>query len=51
VQKGEHPSGALPMPYEHAAGFRFYEELNDFPALEQRNKTLRYEFNGHPRIK
>lgn len=39
------------MPYEHAACFRFYEELNDFLPPEQRKKTLRYEFNGHPGIK
>ena len=39
------------MPYEHAACFRFYEELNDFLTPEQRKKTLRYEFNGHPGIK
>ncbi len=39
------------MPYEHAASFRFYEELNDFLTPEQRKKTLRYKFNGHPGIK
>jgi uncharacterized protein len=39
------------MACEHAASFRFYEELNDFLAPEQRKKTLRYEFNGHPGIK
>jgi uncharacterized protein len=39
------------MPYVHAADFRFYEELNDFLTPEQRKKTLRYEFNGHPGIK
>ncbi len=39
------------MPYQYAADFRFYEELNDFLLPEQRMKTLRYEFNGHPGIK
>jgi uncharacterized protein with PIN domain len=39
------------MSYKHVADFRFYEELNDFLPPEQRKKTLRYEFNGHPGIK
>jgi uncharacterized protein len=39
------------MPYQHAADFRFYEELNDFLPPAQRKKTLSYKFNGHPGIK
>jgi len=38
------------MAVEHTACFRFYEELNDFLIPEQRKRTLRYRFNGHPRI-
>ncbi len=37
--------------YEHAAEFRFYEELNDFLPPAQRRQTLPYRFNGHPGIK
>lgn len=38
------------MAKEHTACFRFYEELNDFLIPEQRKRTLRYRFNGHPGI-
>ena len=38
------------MAKEHTACFRFYEELNDFLIPEQRKRTLRYRFNGPPRI-
>jgi len=38
------------MAVEHTACFRFYEELNDFLIPEQRKRTLRYRFNGPPRI-
>lgn len=37
--------------FEHAAEFRFYEELNDFLPSEQRKQSLPYRFNGHPGIK
>ena len=37
--------------FEHAAEFRFYEELNDFLPPEQRKKTVPYRFDGHPGIK
>lgn len=37
--------------FEHAAEFRFYEELNDFLKPEQRKQTLPYRFDGHPGIK
>lgn len=37
--------------FEHAAEFRFYEELNDFLRPSQRKRTLPYFFNGHPGIK
>ena len=39
------------MPCEHAAEFRFYEELNDFLPAERRKQTLEYGFNGHPSVK
>ena len=39
------------MPKEHAAIFRFYEELNDFLPLHRRKRDHRYRFNGHPAIK
>ena len=37
--------------FEHAAEFRFYEELNDFLKPEQRKQTVPYRFDGHPGIK
>lgn len=37
--------------FEHAAEFRFYEELNDFLKPEQRKRTRVYRFDGHPGIK
>ncbi|MGR9037354.1 MAG: Mut7-C RNAse domain-containing protein, partial [Gammaproteobacteria bacterium] len=40
-----------PRDFDHAAEFRFYEELNDFLAPEQRKQTLPYRFNGSPGIK
>jgi uncharacterized protein with PIN domain len=36
---------------EYTAEFRFYEELNDFLPLEQRQRTMPYRFSGHPGIK
>lgn len=39
------------MKNPHTAYFRFYEELNDFLAPEQRRQTLRYDFDGSPGIK
>ncbi|QSA97537.1 Mut7-C ubiquitin/RNAse domain-containing protein [Methylococcus sp. EFPC2] len=36
---------------EHAAEFRFYEELNDFLPPDRRKKTVDYRFDGHPGIK
>jgi molybdopterin converting factor small subunit len=39
------------MPCEHAAEFRFYEELNDFLTAERRKQTLEYRFNSHPSVK
>ena len=50
-EQGRTPISSVPMPYQHTADFRFYEELNDFLTPAQRKKTLRYEFNGHPGIK
>ena len=38
-------------PTTRSAFFRFYEELNDFLAEEQRKKTFPYEFTGKPSIK
>ena len=37
--------------FEHAAEFRFYEELNDFLKPERRKQTVPYRFDGHPGIK
>lgn len=37
--------------FEHAAEFRFYEELNDFLPPERRKQTVVYRFDGHPGIK
>ena len=37
--------------FEHAAEFRFYEELNDFLKPEQRKQARTYRFDGHPGIK
>ena len=39
------------MKPEYTAEFRFYAELNDFLAPEQRRRTLSYLFGGHPGIK
>lgn len=39
------------MKPQHTAEFRFYEELNDFLLPEQRKRTIRYRFSGHPGIK
>jgi uncharacterized protein with PIN domain len=39
------------MAKEHAADFRFYEELNDFLPPQRRKHDHRYAFNGHPAIK
>ncbi len=36
---------------DHAAEFRFYEELNDFLPRHHRKKAISYAFNGHPAIK
>ena len=33
------------------ASFRFYEELNDFLAVDRRKRTFEYLFNGKPAIK
>ena len=38
-------------PTTRSAFFRFYEELNDFLAEEQRKKTFPYEFTGKPFIR
>jgi uncharacterized protein with PIN domain len=35
----------------HTARFRFYEELNDFLAPDQRKHEFEYLFDGHPGIK
>jgi uncharacterized protein with PIN domain len=40
-----------PGRFDHAAEFRFYEELNDFLPPAQRKHTVPYRFNGHPGIK
>ena len=45
--KRRHPD----REFEHAAEFRFYEELNDFLKPEQRKQTVPYRFDGHPGIK
>lgn len=39
------------MKLDYEAEFRFYAELNDFLAPEQRQHALRYRFGGHPGIK
>jgi uncharacterized protein with PIN domain len=39
------------MQPEYIAEFRFYAQLNDFLAPEQRKRTIPYRFNGHPGIK
>ncbi len=44
-------SGQSRRSFEHAAEFRFYEELNDFLRPEQRKQTVVYRFDGHPGIK
>ena len=44
-------SGHSGRSFEHAAEFRFYEELNDFLRPEQRKQTVVYRFDGHPGIK
>lgn len=36
---------------EHAAAFRFYEELNDFLPRHRKKVTWTYCFDGHPGIK
>ena len=33
------------------ANFRFYEELNDFLAVDRRKRTFEYRFNGSPAVK
>ncbi len=38
-------------PKPHTAQFRFYEELNDFLAPEQRKTTFPYKFDGTPSVK
>jgi len=47
----KHHSSKQDRYFEHAAEFRFYEELNDFLPQAQRKHTLTYRFNGHPGIK
>ena len=47
----KHPKRKNERAFEHAAEFRFYEELNDFLKPEQRKQTVAYRFNGHPGIK
>lgn len=39
------------MSREHAATFRFYEELNDFLPPRQRRSDRLYRFDGHPSVK
>ncbi len=36
---------------EHAATFRFYEELNAFLPPARRKREIDYAFNGHPAVK
>lgn len=47
----KHPNRKTERPFEHAAEFRFYEELNDFLKPERRRQTVSYRFDGHPGIK
>ncbi len=47
----KHPRRKDRRTFEHAAEFRFYEELNDFLKPEQRKQTVAYRFHGHPGIK
>ena len=47
----KHPQRKTERPFEHAAEFRFYEELNDFLKPERRRQTVPYRFDGHPGIK
>lgn len=47
----KHPGPNKDRVFEHAAEFRFYEELNDFLKPEQRKQSLAYRFDGHPGIK
>ena len=39
------------MSHEHAATFRFYEELNDFLPPESPRREHLYRFEGHPSVK
>lgn len=47
----KHPARQKHRSCEHAAEFRFYEELNDFLPPEERKQTVVYRFDGHPGIK
>ena len=47
----KHPKRKNARPFEHAAEFRFYEELNDFLKPDRRRQTVPYRFDGHPGIK
>ena len=39
------------MSKKKTAGFRFYEELNDFLPADKKKKDIDYEFEGNPGIK
>ena len=47
----KHPKRKNARPFEHAAEFRFYGELNDFLKPDRRRQTVPYRFDGHPGIK
>ncbi len=47
----KHPKRKNARPFEHAAEFRFYGELNDFPKPDRRQRAVPYRFDGHPGIK
>ena len=47
----KHPKRKNARPFEHAAEFRFYGELNDFLKPDRRQRAVPYRFDGHPGIK
>ena len=47
----KHPNRKTERAFEHAAEFRFYEELNDFLKPDRRQRAVPYRFDGHPGIK
>ena len=47
----KHPKRKHARPFEHAAEFRFYGELNDFLKPDRRQRAVPYRFDGHPGIK